>query len=45
MGCVYLLYVSATTSIYFHFIYFQEVMTHVSCIYFVGLDGDAASNG
>jgi hypothetical protein len=29
----------------FRFIYFRTVMTHVTYIYFVGLDGDAASSG
>jgi hypothetical protein len=29
----------------FHFIYFRTVMTHVTCIYLIGLDGDAASSG
>jgi hypothetical protein len=44
-GCIYLLHVSATTIIYFCFIYFQTVMTHDTYVYFVGLDGDATSSG
>jgi hypothetical protein len=44
-GCVYLLHVSATTIIYFCFIYIGIVMTHVTCVYFVGLDGYTASSG
>jgi hypothetical protein len=44
-GYMYLLHVSATTIIYFCFVYFSTVMTLVTCVYFVGLDDDAPSSG
>jgi hypothetical protein len=43
-GYVYLLHVSSTTSFYFLIIYFGIVVTHVTCIDFVGLDDDVASS-
>jgi hypothetical protein len=45
IGCTQTKCKSSHVGVNIGFIYFQTVMTHVICIYFVGLDGDAASSG